>query len=75
MRYFEIASGLRLPINEEEQALLDKAYGCERLPRSELDEREEEVARLMVTRGLLKRRKDDNGTFYEPNDMNDLWRN
>jgi hypothetical protein len=57
MRYFEITSGVRLPISSEEQTIIDKATTA-RLYRSTLDERDQEVARQMVTRGLLVRRTD-----------------
>ncbi len=75
MRFFEISSGIRLPVNEEEQVLLDRAVEQRRIKRSELSEREQEVARLMVSRGLLNRvRTDEDGIIYKPNDMADLWR-
>lgn len=75
MRFFEISSGFRLPVSEEEQSILDKAVETRRVPRSALNEREQEVARLMVTRGLLNRKRDEDGkVFYEPNDTLDLWR-
>lgn len=75
MRFFEISSGIRLPVNEEEQSLLDRAVEQRRIKRSELSEREQEVARLMVSRGLLNRvRTDEDGIIYKPNDMADLWR-
>jgi len=57
MRYFEITSGVRIPISEEEQAILDMAD--KPLMRETLDERQQEVARLMVSRGLLRRIRDD----------------
>lgn len=59
MRFFEISSGIRLPVNEEEQVLLDRAVEQRRIKRSELSEREQEVARLMVSRGLLNRVRTD----------------
>ncbi len=60
MRYFEIASATRIPVSFEEQQLLDLAdKGV--LERGKLDERQNEVCRLMVTRGLLNRL--ENGSY------------
>lgn len=74
MRFFEISSGLRVPVNEEEQHLIDLAVEKKQLRGGDLDERSEEVVRLMVTRGILNREIDDEGTYYAPNDAADLWR-
>jgi DNA-binding NarL/FixJ family response regulator len=74
MRFYEISSGMRMPVNEEEQALLDRAAEKHSIHRSQLSEREQEVARLMVSRGLLNRGKDDEGIYYTPNTAADLWR-
>ena len=72
MRFFEISSGFRVPVDQEEQSILDKAG--EDLFDSTLDEREQEVARKMVSRGLLTRHKGKKGTFYRANNAADLWR-
>lgn len=49
MRYVEISSGLRMPLSEEEEAIYDR----DQIDPSELDEREAEVARVMVRKGSL----------------------
>ncbi|RYD64011.1 MAG: hypothetical protein EOP83_10805 [Verrucomicrobiaceae bacterium] len=74
MRFFEISSGMRVPVNEEEQTLINRATESKRIRFEELEEREGEIARLMVTRGLLNREHDDDGEFYTVNDCADLWR-
>ncbi|RYD68254.1 MAG: hypothetical protein EOP83_01175 [Verrucomicrobiaceae bacterium] len=74
MRFFEISSGVRVPVNEEEQLLINIAVDKGQLRPSDLDERKEEVVRLMVNRGILNIESDDDGIFYEPNDAADLWR-
>lgn len=61
-RFTEIQSGVRIPISSEEQVILDKCK--EKMYKSSLDERDQEVARRMVSRGILNRRKDDNGKLY-----------
>lgn len=58
MRYFEITSGVRMPVSKEEQDILDKVAG-KRLKKLDLDERDQEIARKMVTRGLLNRERDE----------------
>jgi hypothetical protein len=71
MRYFEITSGMRVPTSGEERAILDKVEDAGHIARDTLDEREAEVARRMVSRGLLVRlRVDDKvcfGTNADPN--------
>lgn len=75
MRFFEISSGFRLPVSEEEQEILSRAVDARRIERGALDERGQELARLMVSRGLLNRERDDSGqVYYVPNDTADLWR-
>jgi hypothetical protein len=55
MLYVENTAGMRIPISKEEEEVLNKVAGG--VDKSSLDEREQEVARLMVTRGILKREK------------------
>lgn len=54
MAHFTNTSGIRIPISEEEKELLEMV-GDSSLCKAELDERQQEVARLMVHRGILKR--------------------
>jgi hypothetical protein len=74
MRFHEISSGVRLPVFAEEQAILDKIVDGSHLLKSALSEREQEVARLMVSKGLLDRRKGNEGIYFVANTANDLWR-
>ncbi|RYF14449.1 MAG: hypothetical protein EOO77_14270 [Oxalobacteraceae bacterium] len=74
MRFFEISSGVRVSVNEEEQSLISRAVENKSLRASELEERDGEVARQMVNRGLLNLDEDDSGAFYTVNDCADLWR-
>lgn len=75
MRFYEITSGVRIPVSEEEQALLDLTTDHNRIVRAELDERQQEVARRMVSRGLLRRFRDKTGKIvFEPNNTTDIWR-
>lgn len=74
MRFYEISSGLRLPVSQEEQEILDLATEKHRVAKAELDERQKEVARLMVSRGLLVRERDGEDIYLRPNSASDLWR-
>jgi hypothetical protein len=75
MRYYEIASGIRIPVSSEEQELLDritkKGFFCK---KDFSDERDEEVARLMLSRGVLSQIKKNDELCYKPNSVNDIWR-
>lgn len=55
MRYIELTSGIRMPISEEEQSLINMISETETgaLADSTLDEGMQEVARLMVSRGAI----------------------
>lgn len=61
-RFIETTAGIRVPISQEEQEILDMCK--EKMYKSSLDERNQEVARKMVSRGVLNRRKDDTGRLY-----------
>jgi hypothetical protein len=75
MRYFEIAGGLRMPINEEEQEVLTLIQESEHETEdSNLNVRQQELARQMVSRGLLNRLHKDGKIYYEPNGLPDIWR-
>lgn len=74
MRFYEISSGLRMPVSEEEQHLIDRGIQDHTIRACDLNERGEEVARLMVTRGLLDPHHDDKGGYYTVNSCVDLWR-
>lgn len=73
LRYHEISAGFQVPVYGEEQELLDKAG--DDLLKDDLDEREQEVARLMVSRGLLRQVKKDGQVYYRPDSEKDIWRN
>jgi hypothetical protein len=73
MRYHEIASGLRVALSCEEQDLIDK-YAGEPFSKDDLDEREQELARLMVSRGVLDQYPQDHTVYYHPSSVNDIWR-
>lgn len=72
MRYFEIAGGFRMQVSEEEQEILDAAG--ENILAEELDERSLEVARKMISKGLLIRFVDEGKVYYAQNKLADIGR-
>ncbi len=66
MRYFELVSGVRMPISKEEQGIVDRAE--KGLTNNSMDERDQEVARLLVNRGVLNRKRNaDKEMIFVPN--------
>jgi hypothetical protein len=76
MRFFEIASGMRVPVSKEEQEIIDliKSKGGSIEKASIDDERTKEVARKMVSRGVLKRSRIDDKTILSLDSASDIWR-
>jgi hypothetical protein len=76
MRYHEIASGLRIPVYSEEQDLLDRIDPKKgMIAKDELpEERDQELARLMVSRGVLNQIVKDGKMYYRQNSARDIWR-
>jgi hypothetical protein len=73
MRYHEIAAGFQVPINGEEQELLAQANP--NLVQDSMDERDQQLAQLMVSRGLLRQFMKDGKVHYRPDSERDIWRN
>ncbi len=69
MRFYEIYSGYKVFISEEEQELVDNIELNE-VKYSLLDEREQEVARKLISRGVLNSKND----ILSTNSARDLWR-
>lgn len=76
MRFYEISGGFRVPVSKEEQQIIDLALDASNgeLMKSDLDERQQEVARIMVTKGLLRRLKDEDHLYFKVN-SEEIWRN
>jgi hypothetical protein len=73
MRYFEIASGLQLPVSSVERDLLDQ-ISTTPVSNDSLSERQRELARLMTSRGLLGRFDKNGQMFYRVSSVTDIWR-
>jgi hypothetical protein len=76
MRFREIRGGIQIPVSSEEQDLIDLIESQEGnvIKRKELDERQREVARKMVSRGVLERTQRDGSLYYVVSKLDDLWR-
>lgn len=76
MRFIEIRGNTLVPISNEEDILVEKVKGSiDPLTTKSLDEREGEVARQLVHRGVLSRIKVDGQNCLVYNDIEDLWSN
>lgn len=75
MRIHELLNGLRTPISNEESRLVAKIRdNKEPMRRAKLDEREQEVARLLVNKGVLTRTKKDGKLYYQVSSANSIGR-
>lgn len=72
MRYHEIQSGLRIPVSNEEREILNMAKT--EVSKDTLDERQQELARMMVSRGLLDHYRKDHQTYFRASSITDIWR-
>jgi hypothetical protein len=74
MKFVEIRGGFLQPVSNEENIILEMVRGHDGpLPKSSLDERENELARQLTSRGLLTRAKIEDKLYYMVNDLEDLW--
>ena len=69
MKIVDIIGSLRLPISNEENQLLEKIVKSNGIYKESLDERERELSRQLVNKGVLKRVKNENKTFYLYNEI------
>jgi hypothetical protein len=76
MRFLEIRGGIQIPVSGEEQDLIDLIESQEGqfIKRQDLDERQRELARKMVSRGILERAQREGSLFYVVSGLEDLWR-
>lgn len=75
MRFIDIQGGLRIPVSQEEQTLIEHIRKHQHVLRTSLGERQRELARKMVSRGVLNRGlNEDDQVFYVVNDLEDIWR-
>jgi hypothetical protein len=72
MRFEEFKGGIKMPVSNAELQIIDdiKNSGGRGITMDHLDESDVELARKMVSRGLLNRIKVDELTRYVINDDN-----
>lgn len=76
MRFIEIASGVTIPVSSEEDELLYRANATndDTIIKADLDERQQEVARLMCSRGIFDRLRDKDGKIiYRVSSVTNIW--
>lgn len=66
MRYFEIVGGLRIPVLQGEGEILNRAEK-EKLAKKDLKPHEQELARRMTVRGVLRYADEEKQTHFIPN--------
>ena len=73
MKFVEITGGILQPVSNEENIVLEmvKGYGSP-IPKRELDERQQEIARSLVTRGLLTRFSYNGKLCFVANELEEM---
>lgn len=75
MKFFRVAEGFLIPISNEENDIITTIKNQGRVNESSFDEREREVSRKMVSRGLLIREEEsENSYVLSLNDLSNIWR-
>lgn len=65
MRFREVRGGLRVPVSNEEQELLDLIQTSDGMVRrADLTERNRELARKLVSRDILSRTRQEESLYY-----------
>lgn len=76
MKFIEIQGGFLQPISNEENVVLERVRGHgSPLPKAMMDPRERELARRLVTRGLLTRIMVEDKLCFLVNDLEEIWEN
>lgn len=74
MKFIEISNGFLQPISNEESMLFEMVKNYKTpFPKSNMNEREKEVARNLVSRGILTRIVSENKLYFIVNDLTDIW--
>ena len=74
MRFIEIRGGLLQHVSNDENVLVEKVRGYGKpLPKSILSIKEKEMARNLVSRGLLTRLSIENKLYFTVNDLEEIW--
>lgn len=76
MRVHELKSGIEIPLSNEEYALVEAIRGNEnrKVLESEMNERGIELARKLLSRGVLDTDYDEADRTYWVSELEQLWR-
>jgi len=74
LKFIEVRGGFLQPVSNEENVIMERIRGYEGpLPKAVLDDREQELARNLVCRGLLTRFVHEGKLCFVVNDLEELW--
>lgn len=75
MRWVDIAGGIRITLSNEENDLVEKTRKNKKVKKQDLDEREKEIARKLVSKGVLNRTTEKDKIFFVFNKLQEnFWR-
>lgn len=76
MRYFEIKGGIQVPLSNEERRLVESVEKAGQVNRSDLEERDQELARQLCGRGIFNmiENEEDDSITYTVNKLEEIWR-
>lgn len=75
MRFYEIKGGIQVPLSNEERRLLESVETEGQVLGEDLDERDRELARQLVVRGVFNMiENEDDSITYTVNKLEDIWR-
>ena len=75
MKFIEIQGNLLIGVSNEELLLVEKIKtSLDPISKRSLTEREQEVAKILVTRGVLDRFRIDNDFVFGYNSLQEVWK-
>jgi hypothetical protein len=74
MKFIEISGGLLQPVSNEENIIIETIRSHKSpYPKNKFSLREKEIARNLVSRGILTRLVSENKLYFVVNDTTDFW--
>lgn len=74
MKVRDIQGGIKVQLSNIEDKLAKHIEENKKIYKDSLTEQDAELAEKMTSKGVLKRKKDDDGTFFMFNGLDDIWR-
>ena len=74
MKILEILGGINIMISNEENDLVAKVKESQFIPKYKLTDREKEIAKNLVTRGVLIRSEMNERIIFKVNELEQIWR-